>query len=136
MDARHSGNFADTLHKFDTQGRALFGRVRGTLETVDHSVGYVNPGNMGPHPARRFGRGERADPGEDVGPAVETEVTNWFNAKDMAEEKAAMARLNKAAVENVVFAPTGFYLGYQAWRKNVTGVTSGPLPFFWNVAKA
>ena len=69
-------------------------------------------------------------------PAVETEVTNWFNAKDMTEEKAAMDRLNKAAVENVVYAPTGFYLGYQAWRKNVTGVTSGPLPFFWNVAKA
>lgn len=69
-------------------------------------------------------------------PAVETEVTNWFNAKDMAEEKAAMDRLNKAAVENVVYAPTGFYLGYQAWRKNVTGVTSGPLPFFWGVSKA
>ena len=49
--------------------------------------------------------------------------------------KAAMARLNKAAVENVVFAPTGFYLGYQAWRKNVTGVVSGPLPFFWDVKK-
>lgn len=68
-------------------------------------------------------------------PAVETEVTNWFNAKDLAEEKAAMGRLNKAAVENVVFAPTGFYLGYQAWRKNVTGVVSGPLPFFWDVKK-
>lgn len=69
-------------------------------------------------------------------PAVETEVTNWFNAKDQAEEKAAMARLNKAAVENVVFIPTGFYLGYQAWRKNVSGVTSGPLPFFWGVSKS
>ncbi|WP_332682992.1 ABC transporter substrate-binding protein, partial [Bosea sp. (in: a-proteobacteria)] len=69
-------------------------------------------------------------------PAVETEVNNWFAAKNIAEEKAAMARLNKAAVENVVYAPTGFYLGYQAWRKNVTGVVSGPLPFFWNVAKA
>lgn len=68
-------------------------------------------------------------------PAVETEVTNWFNAKDLAEEKAALARLNKAAVENVVFAPTGFYLSYQAWRKNVTGVVSGPLPFFWDVKK-
>ena len=68
-------------------------------------------------------------------PAVETEVTNWFNAKDLAEEKAAMGRLNKAAVENVVFAPTGFYLSYQAWRKNVTGVVSGPLPFFWDVKK-
>ncbi|AOO81121.1 ABC transporter substrate-binding protein [Bosea vaviloviae] len=69
-------------------------------------------------------------------PAVETEVTNWFEAKDLAEEKAAIARLNKAAMEEVVYAPTGFYLGYQAWRSNVSGVTSGPLPFFWGVSKA
>ena len=69
-------------------------------------------------------------------PAVETEVTNWFAAKHIAEEKAALGRLNKAAVENVVYAPTGFYLNYQAWRKNVTGVVSGPLPFFWGVSKA
>ncbi len=68
-------------------------------------------------------------------PAVEAEVTNWFDAKDQSGEKAAMDRLNKAAVENVVFVPTGFYLGYQAWRKNVTGVVSGPLPFSWGVAK-
>ncbi|GAU80832.1 ABC transporter substrate-binding protein [Bosea sp. BIWAKO-01] len=69
-------------------------------------------------------------------PGVEAEVTNWFNAKDIAEEKAAMGRLNQAAVQNVVYAPTGFYLGYQAWRKNVSGVVSGPLPFFWGVSKA
>jgi peptide/nickel transport system substrate-binding protein len=68
-------------------------------------------------------------------PAVETEVTNWFNAKDAAEEKAVMGRLNKAAVANVVYCPTGFYLGYQAWRKNVAGVTSGPFPVFWGVSK-
>jgi peptide/nickel transport system substrate-binding protein len=37
-------------------------------------------------------------------PAVETEVTAWFNAKDLDEEKAAIGRLNKAAVDNVVFA--------------------------------
>jgi peptide/nickel transport system substrate-binding protein len=24
---------------------------------------------------------------------------------------------------------------YQAWRKNVTGVQRGPLPFFWGVSK-
>ena len=69
-------------------------------------------------------------------PDVEKEVTNWFNAKDLAEEKAVMGRLNKAAVQNVVYAPTGFYLGYQAWRKNVQGVTSGPFPVFWGVSKA
>ena len=67
---------------------------------------------------------------------VETEVAAWFDAKTLDEEKAAMNRLNKAALDFVVFGPTGFFLGYQAWRTNVTGVTKGPLPFFWNVDKA
>lgn len=68
-------------------------------------------------------------------PAVETEVTNWFEAPNLDAEKAAISRLNKAAIENVVFAPTGFFLQYQAWRANVTGIAKGPLPFFWGVAK-
>jgi peptide/nickel transport system substrate-binding protein len=68
-------------------------------------------------------------------PEVEKEITNWFAAKDLAEEKVVMARLNKAAMQNVVYAPTGFYLGYQAWRKNVQGVTSGPFPVLWGVSK-
>ena len=68
-------------------------------------------------------------------PEVEKEVTNWFEAKNLEEEKAAARRLNKAAMDNVVFAPTGFFLVYQAWRKNVSGITKGPLPFFWGVGK-
>ncbi len=43
--------------------------------------------------------------------------------------------MNRAAVENVVYAPTGFFLGYQAWRRNVSGIQKGPLPFFWGVSK-
>jgi peptide/nickel transport system substrate-binding protein len=66
---------------------------------------------------------------------VEKEVANWFEAKNLEEEKAVMRRLNKAALEHVVFAPTGFFLSYQAWRKNVGGVVKGPLPFFWGVSK-
>ena len=46
-----------------------------------------------------------------------------------------MAKLNTAACEGVVYAPTGFFLTYQAWRKNVSGVVKGPLPFFWGVSK-
>src|SRR5437763_10200956 len=68
-------------------------------------------------------------------PSVETEVDAWFAANNLDEEKAAIKRLNKAALDNVVYAPTGFFLGYQAWRKNVSGVVKGPLPFFWNVSK-
>jgi peptide/nickel transport system substrate-binding protein len=67
---------------------------------------------------------------------VEAEVTAWFDAKNLDEEKAAIRRLNKAALDFVVYAPTGFFLSYQAWRKNVTGIAKGPLPFFWGVAKA
>ena len=47
-----------------------------------------------------------------------------------------IGRLNKAAMEHVVYVPTGFYYGYQAWRSNVSGVVKGPLPFFWGVTKA
>ncbi len=68
-------------------------------------------------------------------PAVEAEVNNWFDAKTLDEEKAIVGRLNKAALDNAVYAPTGFFLGYQAWRKNITGVVKGPLPFFWGVEK-
>jgi peptide/nickel transport system substrate-binding protein len=68
-------------------------------------------------------------------PAVENEVTAWFEAKNLAEEQAAMTRLNKAAMDNVIYAPTGFFLSYTAWRKTVSGIVKGPLPFFWDVSK-
>ena len=59
----------------------------------------------------------------------------WYDAKTLDEEKAAVRRLNKAALDNVVYAPTGFFLSYQAWRKNVSGIVKAPLPFFWGVSK-
>ena len=48
---------------------------------------------------------------------------------------AAMAALNRASMENVTFVPTGFFLGYQAWRKGVGGVVKAPFPQFWGVQK-
>jgi peptide/nickel transport system substrate-binding protein len=69
-------------------------------------------------------------------PDVEKEIAAWFEAASLEEEKAAIRRLNKAALEGVVYAPTGFFLNYQAWRKNVSSIAKGPLPFFWGVGKA
>ena len=46
-----------------------------------------------------------------------------------------MRRLNKTALDHVVYVPLGQFLQHQAWRKNVTGVVKGPLPFFWGVSK-
>jgi len=69
-------------------------------------------------------------------PTIEKEVEAWFEAKSLDEEKAAIVRLNKEAFANAVYAPTGFFQIYQAWRTNVTGIVKGPLPFFWDVKKA
>jgi peptide/nickel transport system substrate-binding protein len=68
-------------------------------------------------------------------PQVEAEIAAWFDAKTLDEEKTVARRLNKAALDHVVFAPLGVFLQYQAWRKNVTGIVQGPLPFFWGVSK-
>jgi peptide/nickel transport system substrate-binding protein len=36
----------------------------------------------------------------------------------------------------VVYIPTGFFKGYQAWRTNVSGIVKAPFPVFWDVTKA
>ena len=69
-------------------------------------------------------------------PAVEAEVPNWLAASTLEQERAAIGRLNRAAVENVVYCPTGFFLTYQAWRRNVSGIVKGPIPFAWGVSKS
>ena len=66
----------------------------------------------------------------------EAEIAAWYDAKSLDEEKAIARRLNKAALDHAIYAPLGFYLRYHAWRKNVTGIVQGPMPFFWNVSKA
>jgi len=68
--------------------------------------------------------------------SVEKEIEAWYVAKNLDEEKAVIARLNKEAMEHVVFIPTGFFYTYQAWRSNVSGVVGGPLPWFSGVKKA
>ncbi|WP_316396362.1 ABC transporter substrate-binding protein [Bradyrhizobium sp. 33ap4] len=90
--------------------------------------------NPAPYNAIRA-NGDKAWFGWPSSDAVEKEVVEWFGAKNLDEEKAAINRLNKAALDDVVYAPTGFFLGYTAWRKNVSGIVKGPLPFFWGVSK-
>jgi peptide/nickel transport system substrate-binding protein len=68
-------------------------------------------------------------------PVVEQAVTEWFDAKTIEEEKKAVVAINKAAMESVVFVPIGHFKSYQAWRENLEGIASGPLPWFWGVKK-
>jgi peptide/nickel transport system substrate-binding protein len=69
-------------------------------------------------------------------PLVQEKIATWYGAADLAAEKAAIAELNKAAMDFVVYIPTGFFQFKQAWRSNVTGVVRAPFPVFWDVTKA
>jgi peptide/nickel transport system substrate-binding protein len=91
--------------------------------------------NPAPYTAIRA-NGDKAWFGWPTSAASEKEVGSWFEAKNIDEEKAAIGRLNKAAMDDVVYAPTGFFLSYTAWRKNVSGVAKGPVPLFWGVSKS
>jgi peptide/nickel transport system substrate-binding protein len=91
--------------------------------------------NPAAYPAIRA-NGDKAWFGWPTSAPVEKEVTAWFEAKSLEEEKTSIKRLNTAAFEDVIYAPTGFFLGYTAWRKNISGIAKGPLPFFWGVSKA
>ncbi len=66
---------------------------------------------------------------------VESARDAWFAATTPDAEKTAIDALNARAVDFGLYAPTGFFRSYQAWRKNLTGVVAGPLPFFWGVSK-
>jgi peptide/nickel transport system substrate-binding protein len=100
------------------------------FHTFHNGASTVNPGYIGIR-----ANGDNAWFGWPNIPEVETEVAAWYEATTLDEEKAAMRRLNKAALDNVVYAPVGFFMLYQAWRSNLTGVAPGPLPFFWGVTK-
>jgi peptide/nickel transport system substrate-binding protein len=68
--------------------------------------------------------------------AVEAARNEWFNAADPAAEKTAVDKMNRAGLAEGMWAPTGFFKSYQAWRSNVSGVVKAPLPFFWGVTKS
>jgi peptide/nickel transport system substrate-binding protein len=66
---------------------------------------------------------------------VQEKIAAWYAAPDLAAEKQAIAELNQAAMDFVVYVPTGFFKSYQAWRKNISGVVKAPFPVFWDVTK-
>ncbi len=67
---------------------------------------------------------------------VQEKIAAWYAAPDLAAEKTAIAELNKAAMDFVVYIPTGFFQFKQAWRTNLSGIVKAPFPVFWDVTKA
>jgi peptide/nickel transport system substrate-binding protein len=66
---------------------------------------------------------------------VQAKIAEWYAAPDIAAEKAAIAELNAAAMADVTYVPTGFFLMNQAWRRDLSGVVKAPYPVLWDVKK-
>ena len=80
--------------------------------------------------------GDKAWFGWPDSPSVEKEVAAWFDAKNLDEEKAAIAppqqggaRGRRLCADRLL--PAAIRRGARTSR----GVAKGPLPFFWGVAK-
>ncbi len=69
-------------------------------------------------------------------PQIEAEIAAWYDATSLDEEKTIASRLNRLAVDHVLYAPLGVHLRHFAWRKNVSGIVPAPgMPLFWGVRK-
>jgi peptide/nickel transport system substrate-binding protein len=88
-------------------------------------------------PTSRFLRANGNEPsnGWTNNPQIEAEIAAWYDATSLDEEKTIARRLNRLAVDHVVYAPLGVHLRHYAWRKDVSGIMQAPLPLFWGVSK-
>jgi peptide/nickel transport system substrate-binding protein len=91
--------------------------------------------NPAPYTALDAG-GDKAWFGWPKSDAVQQGIAEWYAAPDLAAEKAAAQKINRASFENVTYIPTGFFLQYTAWRKTVSGVVKAPFPVFWGLQKS
>ncbi len=103
-----------------------------------HTFGVSHAGTDCINPAAYLGlraNGEKGWFGWPDSPAVEAGIAEWYGSTSLESEKAIADRINVAALDDVVFVPTGQFLSKQAWRSNVRGVITAPIPVFCDVSK-
>jgi len=96
------------------------------------AVDYLNPLGM---PAAR-GSGVKAWFGWPDDPKVEALQGAWLDASDPAEQAKLAAAIQQQVLTFAPYVPLGQYFPPTAWYKSLSGQLKGPVPVFWNVAKA
>ena len=104
-----------------------------------HTFGVSHAGTDCINPGAYLGlraNGEKGWFGWPDSPAVEAGIAEWYASTSLDAEKAVAERINVAALQDVIFVPTGFFLTKQAWRSTVQGVVTAPIPVFWGASKS
>jgi peptide/nickel transport system substrate-binding protein len=84
---------------------------------------------------RGNGDAPSAWPGWCVSPQLEALRNAWFDAPDLAAQRAVCAEMQRQAMTDVPYVPLGQYIQPTAYRGGLTGVLHG-FATFWNVRRA
>jgi peptide/nickel transport system substrate-binding protein len=68
-------------------------------------------------------------------PEIEALRNRFLDASDPKEGEQIAMQLQARAFESVPFVPLGQFVQPTAFRRNVQGITTAPVPFFWGVSK-
>jgi peptide/nickel transport system substrate-binding protein len=68
-------------------------------------------------------------------PEMERLRDAWFDAPDLASQKAICERMQVLAFQEVPFIPTGQTFSPTAFRSNLSGFAKSPYPVFWGVKR-
>jgi peptide/nickel transport system substrate-binding protein len=98
--------------------------------TGGFGVEYADPTNL-----KLRANGNEVQNGWANNPQIEAEIAAWYDATSLDEEKTIVRRLNRLAIDYVIYAPLGVLMRHYAWRKSVSGIAQAPLPLFWGVSK-
>jgi peptide/nickel transport system substrate-binding protein len=100
------------------------------FHTTWNGVDMVNP--IGTQVLRA--NGDRAFFGWPNIPRLEALRENWLDAAELPDQQRLAAEIQRVALEEAVFLPTGQYFGLTAHRKDIAGLVSGVI-VFWNVRR-
>ncbi|MBV9747520.1 MAG: ABC transporter substrate-binding protein [Acetobacteraceae bacterium] len=92
----------------------------------------ANPG--GAVPLR--GNGQAAWFGWPTDPQMEALRDKWFDAPDLAAQRAVAEDVQRLAFQDLPFIPTGQYFQPTAHRSNLSGFLKSPLSLFWSVKRS
>ncbi len=101
------------------------------FHTTGSAPGYSNPAVS----ALLRGQGPKGWFGWWDSPKVEDMVEKWVNEADPAARKSLAEAIGNLALDEVATIPLGMFFTKTAYRKGLTGMLEGPVPYPWNVRR-
>ena len=109
--------------------------AQGGWSTFNTALDGVTINNPGGNFALR-GSGQKAWFGWPDDAQLEVLRASWFDAPDVASQKAIAEQVQLRAFETVPYIPLGQYFQPTAFRSDIKDIVKAAFPLFWGVRRA